>query len=167
MSDCHALPSHAVPATRPASVLPDRPKLLPIRVTLVDPLPALFARGKTLRRMKSADIPRDKLPTLIPDVTSTRRVPAATKLSLHSIPLSDTQSLPSQAVYPVRGRALDTASPRSNPCNIILVDPVAPRFALIATLAVPPSTDKLELTLPTPTALERDIRRLFRTPCPV
>lgn len=124
VSDCHALPSHAVAPTRTDPEYPTTPTLEPCSVTLIDPVVAPFAFDTRLTRSRSPDTPREKLPLSIPLVTKSRCDRADTRLTLHCTLLSDIQSVPTLAVCPTRSHPDVAASPAFDPCNVILAEPV-------------------------------------------
>ena len=74
-SDVHAVRAHALAARRDPGVSDPRPIPAPCTVTLADPLDPALPAVNTLIRPRSEDTLLVRLPTALPDVTDTRRLP--------------------------------------------------------------------------------------------
>ena len=78
VSDPQAVRSQAVLPNRAAPLVPVSPMLAPSNVTLVDPVPPLFDRPRTLPDPTPAENGVETLPTLLPTVKTAVRLPAKT-----------------------------------------------------------------------------------------
>jgi hypothetical protein len=77
------------------------PREHPCTVTLVDPVPPLFARRSTLNAPASCDHPSVKLPPRSPIVNETRRDPRTPVPVMQRTDVSASQSVPSHSECPI------------------------------------------------------------------
>ena len=89
------------------------------------------------------------LPKRPPAVAKTRRLPITPAVARQLKELSDVHKVPPQAVGPSLPCAVKLASPKLDPCNVTLVDPVAGLLDLCSVLMTTVSADTTALTLPT------------------
>ena len=101
VSDPHVVRSHDVCPTRAAEVYVADPMFAPCSVTLVDPVEAEFARGKTLKLPMSTEKAWVTLPDRIPNVSDVRRVDITDCADWHRIDVSEAHVVCSHAVCPI------------------------------------------------------------------
>jgi len=128
VSDSHSVPSHPVCPTRPSAVNATSPRLDPCTVTDADPVPAWFKRRAKLTLLASIEYPSDMLPKRSPAVTVVRRVPPAPCPTRHRTDVSESHSVPSHPVCPIRPSAVKATGPMIDPCTVTDVDPIPARF---------------------------------------
>ena len=142
VSDSQSVPSHLVcPCLEPIEYARN-PMLEPCKVIDVDPVPARLARRAALTIPTSYDQEALALPSLLPTVITTRRVPRVPCPAMHLTDVSDSHSVPSHIVLPSRARPVYVASPRLDPCIVTETDPVPAAFIRLATLNAGTSTDQ-------------------------
>jgi hypothetical protein len=124
VSDSHSVPSHPVCPIRPSAVNATSPSPAPCTVTDADPVPAEFDRRNTLTLPESKEIATDVLPLRSPAVIIIRRVPRTPWPTRHLIDVSDSHSVPSHPVCPIRPAAVNATSPKPDPCTVTKTDPV-------------------------------------------
>ena len=100
------------------------------------------------------------VPTIPPTLNNARPVKRLRWLDLHTIDVSPSQRLDSQAVQPVLTPILMSRDTNPLPCIVTHDEPVPPSFDLLAILAPPPSADATKVALPTHTPLVTAIRLL-------
>jgi len=102
------------------------PKLDPWTVTDADPVPARFDPSVTLILPESTEYIALPLPPCPPAVITARRVPWIPPPTRHRTDVSDSHSVPSHPVCPMRPSAVNATSPRPDPCTVTDADPVPP-----------------------------------------
>ena len=165
-SDSHSVPSHPVSPIRPIAVSDTSPSPAPCTVTDADPVPARLPRLIMLVPVMSNEYAPDMLPLPSPAVITTRRVPRAPCPTRHRTDVSDSHSVPSHPVCPIRPIAVSDTSPSPAPCTVTDADPVPARFRCRDTLTLPESNDSATELLPPRSPAVIAIRRVPRTPCP-
>jgi hypothetical protein len=100
------------------------PSPAPCTVTDADPVPAEFDRRNTLTLPESKEIATDVLPPRSPAVIIIRRVHRTPWPTRHLIDVSDSHSVPSHPVCPIRPSAVNATSPKPDPCTVTKTDPV-------------------------------------------
>ena len=101
------------------------------------------------------------VPAIPPTLNNARPVKRLRWLDLHTIDVSPSQRLDSQAVQPVLTPILMSRDTNPLPCIVTHDEPVPPSFDLLAILAPPPSADATKVALPTHTPLVTAIRLLL------
>ena len=148
VSDIHVVPSHTVPPTDRASECRARPALLPINVTLTDPVAAKLDLLAELATGPSAEIATVTVPTCPPTLADTRILVCTMLLALHTIDVSTTHIVTSQTVQPSRTPELMLNKPYPAPCIVIRTDPVPAAFAPLVTLIACAATDTPLVSVP-------------------
>ena len=166
VSDSHSVPSHPVSPTRPSVVRAAEPRPDPCTVTDAVPEPPWLARRITLRLPVSSEIASDMLPLRVPAVNVKRRVSPDPCPTRHRTDDSDSHSVPSHPVSPIRPSAENDTSPSPAPCTVTHADPVPARFRSRDTLTLPESKEIATELLPPRSPAVIAIRRVPRTPCP-
>ena len=168
LSDIQLLLSHAVyPSLSPAHIA-SSPTPDPYSVALADPVAGLFALPAPLIILESSEKPELMLPTAAALDTSIRRLLDAPCPIWLRTDVSDSQLVPSHAVWPNRADTQPPANPMLAPCTVTLADPVVPRFARRAALAVSERPiEKPRDLLPASKPTVSDSRLLPSTPDPV
>jgi hypothetical protein len=148
VSDTHVVPSHSVPPTDSASECRARPALLPITVTLTDPVAATLDLLAELATGPSADIATVNVPTRPPTLADTRALMCTMLLALQTTDVSASHTVQSHTVKPCRTPALMPNMPYPAPCIVIRADPVPAAFALLGTLIACAATDSPLVSVP-------------------
>ena len=92
------------------------------------------------------------MPTRSPPVIPTIKLPPAPAVTLHRTPESDTHSVASPPLPPVRPRTLYPLPPYPAPIILMLLPPPETWFPLVKPLTAPTSADSPRLTDPPTTA---------------
>ena len=148
VSDSHSLASHTLPPTLPIDDHPATPRPAPTTVRLADPVAAPFIPRSELDRPLSVDMASVALPCRSPAVIRTALVPPSPAPILQRTDVSDSHSLASHPLPPVRPETDAPATPIPDPTTVTLDDPVAARFAMASPLACVRSADIVSVTLP-------------------
>ena len=149
VSDSHTVCSQLDPPDRPAPVYPAKPSPRPTTVRLDEPVDAAFIDSPALICLMSADHSMLTLFAWPPTLMASSRLTRTPAPVWHSAEVSDSHIVCSHLVPPVRPAPLKSASPTPPPYTLTRADPVEPVFALRATDAAAPSTEKDTLKLPT------------------
>ena len=158
VSECHQLPSHVVPRTRPTEDVNRHPKPAPARSSVADPVDGWFSLPAPLAAASSHDITTVALPCSTPAVSTAPRVPPIAGAKLLRTAESETQSLASQPLAPSPATTELAARPRPCPHSVTLTDPVVARLGLGDRLTRAMSVDKSCVLLPASTPAEMDTR---------
>ncbi len=110
VSDSHSVPSHPVCPIRPSAVNATKPRLDPCTVTDADPVLPMLARCITLR-LRSSENASDMLRPSMSDVNVKRRVCWDPCPARHRTDVSDSHSVPSHPVCPIRPSAVNAILP--------------------------------------------------------
>ena len=134
------------------------PKSAPITVTLIEPVDGTLnwvvgtaaLSPRTDRSKENASVTE---PTRTPAVTATRNVPCTPLATLHTVDVSDCQSLAWHAVTPTRWESVERYVPKSAPTTVTLIEPVDGTLNMdFGRAALSPSTgtlkDKASVTVP-------------------
>ncbi len=148
VSDTHVVPSHTVPPTDTASECRARPALLPITVTLTDPVAAKLILLAELATGPSADIAAVTVPTRPPILADTRTLVCAMLLALQTTDVSASHVVKSHTVQPCRTPALMPNRPCPAPCIVIRAEPVPAVFAPLVALTPCVATDSPLVSVP-------------------
>jgi hypothetical protein len=150
----------------PRTVCTTTPIPDPCTVIDADPVPAWFNRRILLSPAVSADHSCVTLPPRAPAVITTRRDPPGPCPTRHRTDVSDSHTVPSHPVCPVRPRAVCATTPMLDPCTVIDADPAAARFTRRILLSLAVSRDQIWLTLPPRAPTVITTRRVPPDPCP-
>lgn len=164
VADSHAVPSHNVPTITP-TLIPDRPKLLPLIVTLTDPLTPRFRRRSTLVRPAHTENARVMLPSCSPTLIVARAELIPPLPLRQTMEVSDCHIDISLPLPPIRSARLVAATPRPDPRIVTLLDPVAATLDRNIRLTLATSCDIAFEALPTPLPTVVQTRNEPRTPC--
>ena len=150
------------------------PKSAPITVTLIEPVDGTLnwvvgtaaLSPRTDRSKENASVTE---PTRTPAVTATRNVPCTPLATLHTVDVSDCQSLAWHAVTPTRWESVERYVPKSAPTTVTLIEPVDGTLNMdFGRAALSPSTgtlkDKASVTEPTRTPAVTATRDVPCTP---
>ena len=116
--------------------------------------------------MRSKETKEDTDPDRSPAVITTRRVPPDPCPTMHLTDVSDSHSVPSHPVSPVRVIPVYVTSPRLAPCTVTDADPVPARLSRCSVLMLPTSTEYPSDMLPPRSPAVITTRRVPRPPCP-
>ena len=141
-SDSHEVRSQADCPSRVATQVVSRPRFAPCTVTLPAPVAAKLLRRSTLKLPMSTLSPELTLPTRPPALMCTHLLPRIPLGTVHCALVSESQTVCSHAVWPIRAEAVYTASPILVPCKLTLADPVANEFHPDTTLTITTSNVK-------------------------
>jgi hypothetical protein len=166
VSDSHSVPSHPVCPMCPIAVSDTSPSPDPCTVTDADPVPARFCCRDTLTLPASNDIATELLPLRSPAVIATRRVPGTPCPTRHRTDVSDSHSVPSHPVCPIRPIAVSDTSPSPDPCIVTDADPVPARFDFRVALKLTTSVEYMALAVPSLSLAVIAIRRVPWIPRP-
>ena len=106
----------------------------PRTVTLDDPVPARFTLEIALNPDESPENTVVTLPSRVPTVTDSARLPLIPPLAWHSTDVSDFHLERSHAVYPICNEVVRLDPPMFAPSIVKLAEPDACRLVLPATL---------------------------------
>jgi len=162
VSDTHSVASHPVRDKR--ALLVSRAKDMPVPCTVIEiePIPARLPLRDRLTASTSADQAWLVLPRCDPTVITTRRVPKDPRLRRHRTDVSDSQSVPSHPVCPVRPLAVCRTIPNPAPCTVTDAEPVPARLEMRSLLTTSMSTDQAWLMLP---ARDPAVKTILLVPC--
>jgi hypothetical protein len=163
-SDSHVVSSHPVWPKRIPPEYDPSPRFIPFTVKLDDPLVALFVLRTTLKAPPSMEYPPLRLPGLSPTLSHTLTLATAPCPPWQRNDVSDSHVVRSHADRPNRTAPVDETSPTLAPSRVTLVDPLAPWFVRLSTLAHGTSTEKSVVLLPPPSPTVSDTRLLPVTP---
>ncbi len=163
LSDTHLVPSQAVLSNLAAPVADPRPIPAPCTVTLADPLDPALPALNTLIRPLSEDTPLVRLPTALPDVISTRRLPCAESPARTRTDVSESQPDCSQLDRDPLMTPDAWDAPMLAPCSDSIADPVAAAFGLRTELTVPSRAEKASVALVMLVLVVINMRRLLAT----
>ena len=167
MSDDQVDRSQTECPTFEKAVSETRPSPDPCSVMLADPVAARFAALTRLTMTTSSEWLTVTVPSRMPTVDTTRRLPAAPWPVWHRTDVSASHAVSSHDVAPVRAPAVKLASPILAPWRVTLDDPVAARFVRLTTLIAPKSAEPAaSVTLPTFMPAVSETTLLPATPCP-
>ena len=110
VSDAHPVCSHPVPPDRTDPVHALDPMLAPCTLTTLVPV-QIALPAATLSPPRSADTAAERLPTRLPTLSDTRKLPCELDPARHNAELSDTQPVRSHALCPTRPDTECPASP--------------------------------------------------------
>jgi hypothetical protein len=110
VSDAHPVCSHPVVPDRTDPVQALAPMLAPCTLTTLVPV-EIALPAATLSPPRSADTAAERLPTLLPTLNDTRKLPCELDPARHSAELSDTQPVRSHTLCPTRPDTECPASP--------------------------------------------------------
>ena len=161
VSESHPVSSHPVSPSLPPLVWAASPMLAPCKVTLADPVAALFACRSTLSLLISIDMLPLTLAIFTPLVRATRLLLFTPDGPWQTTDVSDTHAVCSQAVAPALKRALCAWRPRPPPITVTLVEPLAPTLLRRSTLVAPALVESALDVLP---ALSPTVASTFRLP---
>ena len=163
-SDSHAVSSHPEwPKRIPPEYVP-RPRCIPFTVKLDDPLVPLLLLRTTLNDLPSMEYPPLKLPNLSPTLIQTLTLATAPCPPWQRNDVSDSHVVRSHADRPNRPAPVDENGPTLAPSTVTLVDPLAPWFVRLSTLAHAASTDSIVVLVPPSSPTVSDVRLLPITP---
>ena len=164
-SDSHVVSSHPEWPKRIPPEYEPRPRFIPFTVKLDDPLVALFVLRTTLRALASMEYPPLRLPNLSPTLIQTLTLATVPSPPWQRNDVSDSHVVRSHADRPNRNAPVDETSPTLAPSRVTLVDPLAPWFVRLSTLAHGTSTERSVVRVPPSSPTVSDVRLLPITPC--
>ena len=128
VSDSHEVASEQDLPRCNDDVYAANPISIPVNVRLAEPDEARLVCLPRLRKGVSAESDVLTLPAKSPVVTDIRRLNCSLCTIWHATLVSESQELPSQAVYPTKNAAVCFAGPMLAPMSVKLAVPVAARF---------------------------------------
>ena len=164
VSDSHSVASHPVAPPRMLPVYMTRPMLDPCTVTDVAPVPALLLRRTKLKRPTSMLMLAETLPVRSDNVMPILRLPLTPWPRAHRIDVSDSHSVASHPVCPVRACPEYATSPKPAPCTVTDAEPDPARFTDRVRLTVTNPMVKPDVTLEDRSPAVITTRRVPRVP---
>ena len=164
-SESHAVRSHADCPGRAAPVYETSPRPSPVTVTLYEPLVAPFTLNIVLKLDLSDEKPSLSLPGRPPTLSDTLILPFDPSPVWHRIDVSDSQEVLSHPECPNRTAPLHTPSPKFDPCNVTLLEPVVARLACLTRLNAGTSTELGDVWVPLCSPTVTLVLRLPVSPC--
>jgi hypothetical protein len=164
VSDSHSVASQPVSPPRMLPVCMTRPMLDPCTVTDVAPVPALLPRRTKLKKPTSMLKLAETLPVRSDSVMPILRLPLTPWPRAHRIDVSDSHSVASHPVCPVRASPVYATSPRLAPCTVTDADPDPARFTDRVRLTTEIPIEKPDVTLDDRSPAVITTRRVPRVP---
>mmetsp|Transcript_5963 Transcript_5963/g.19280 ORF Transcript_5963/g.19280 Transcript_5963/m.19280 type:complete len:357 (+) Transcript_5963:904-1974(+) len=128
LSDSHSVASTPLPPTRPIPLVSTSPNMLPVIVTLLDPLPKTLLFVAVDTPDASYDTACDPDPATSPTLSASLRLPPPPDPARQTTPVSDTQKDISHPVPPTEAPRLELALPNDVPDRLTTDDPLRATF---------------------------------------